>query len=470
MIFLIISSQNLYAEGSLKLTYTILPAQHPNLCEVHLKVSQVGDSCIDLQVPMSPENVPFIYEICDTSSNVLIFPNGEEQISPTLQDNQTIDITYRIRGVSKGSNNWFQLPQGDESYFHIYGDHLFVHPKTSKEVEIDLEWVGWPEEWVFANSLGIQQRRQCFRGSLDTFLATIFIGGDFQISSTKGPTPIALATRGSLLANAHDLLEKIEKIISTQRSFWKDDDFPTFLVTILPLGEEEVCCGRGLFQSFSICANDFSIAHTEELFHMISHEHFHTWNGIKMHSKPYPNTIWFFEGFTEYYAIKLSLLSGILDEPHYIDRINALIYKYQISPVRNYTNQRVINEYLSNDKAWDIDYYRGALIAAMWDQEIQRMTNNCKSLDDFMRALFLESQRNNGEITHEMVIQTASHFLNDQSILHIENYVVKGLQIPFIENLEFSGYSLKWIESSKLGDKFYSPSDDLKLKVLQFVK
>lgn len=457
----------LYASSPLKLTYSISPAKYPDLCKVHVKAFPESSSTITLQVPM-PENVSVIREIFVTS-NLLITPNKDGEVLLTFQKNQPLNFTYVVKGVSREEQHWYLLPQGEESYFHIFGDHLFVYPKDATEAEIDLEWTGWPDNWLIANSLGVEKRNQFFSGALDTFLTTIFIGGDFQTFATEGPFPITLATRGSLVPNGPDLLKKIKMIIHEQRSFWNDEEFPFFLITVLPLGSAEVCCGRGFFQSFSICANDFSMNNPEELLHTISHEHFHTWNGMMMKALPYPNTIWFSEGFTDYYAAKLNLSSGIIDEAYFIGKINAYIYRYLTSPVKNYTNQQVIAEYRLDDKVWDIDYYRGALLAAIWDHEIKRSTGNQKNLDDFMRMLFLEAKESNGEISQENILQIASNFLDQETILDLQRYVLDGLEMPVREKLAFPGWSFEGITSSEFHEKFGFPLLDEEIKIPQLV-
>ena len=443
---------SLHADLTMELQYEIRPAQESYLCEVHLHIPNVKDSNLVLQIP-KPEEETIIFNLQNAQTGNSLLPDQTGSVTVSPNEKGSVDVLYQVGAVSKQAAHWFSLPQGNKTYFHLFGDHLFVHPKMelTRSIEVNLSWQGWPEHWVIANSLGIQASKQKFTGSLDAFLTTIFVGGDFQIFKGKGSPPIFLVTREPFLSKASNILETAEKIILTQRAFWNDFDFPSFLISVLPLGSAEVACGRGLYNSFSLCLNDYVFEHPEEQSCFIGHEHFHTWNGIKITPQPADDLIWFSEGFTEYYTHKLNLRSGVTDEAEYVKRINLIISKYFKSPVKNYTNLQIKQEKslnnILNDVVYDIAYHRGALLAAYWDKCIQDITNCKFSLDDVMINLKHKSHDFSGTISQDAIIQCVSQFLGSDATDHIEKFMIQGKEFIPPEDLMGSNYQLLWIEA-----------------------
>ena len=154
--------------------------------------------------------------------------------------------------------------------------------------------------------------------------------------------------------------------------------------------------GTGLFNAFSIFIGDISKENEEDwkwLAWLLSHEHFHTWNGIKkMSALPEGSLYWFTEGFTEYYAVKLNYQTQLIELEDYLDHINHILYDYYTSSAHNEKNERIRQDFWNN---WDIQrlpYVRGFLFALEWDRKMQEVSNGQYSLDDFMLALFKRTQ------------------------------------------------------------------------------
>lgn len=140
---------------------------------------------------------------------------------------------------------------------------------------------------------------------------------------------------------------------------------------------------------------------------LISHEYFHSWNvkRIKpkvfspcdLNTENYTRLLWAFEGITSYYDDLMLVRAGILDRKQYLGLLAKTITGVLRYPGR--TKQTL--EEASFD-AWikfyrpdenspnaSVSYYaKGCLVALALDLFIRRASDNKKSLDDVMRALW----------------------------------------------------------------------------------
>ncbi|WP_198314680.1 M61 family metallopeptidase [Chitinibacter sp. GC72] len=145
---------------------------------------------------------------------------------------------------------------------------------------------------------------------------------------------------------------------------------------------------------------------------LCSHEYFHSWNvkRIKpatfapydLQQENYTTLLWAFEGITSYYDDLCLLRSGLID----LDAYLQLLAQTATTVYRGYGHQRQTLEDSSMD-TW-IKYYRpdenspnelvsyytkGALVALCLDLHIRQQTQNRKSLDQIMQALWLRYGR-----------------------------------------------------------------------------
>jgi len=132
----------------------------------------------------------------------------------------------------------------------------------------------------------------------------MFAAGDFHLSRHKiGKGELVVAIRGTFGFTAAEANEKILSLIRLERDFWRDSDFPYFVVTLAPFGSGQSGSGGGGFP------NAFNLHSTPQgpfstgLLSLLAHETFHTWNPLKLGRirSPEQNTNWFTEGFTTYY-------------------------------------------------------------------------------------------------------------------------------------------------------------------------
>ncbi len=344
--------------------------------------------------------------------------------------NEKIELTYHVVAGIRGKKEWHHYPILEKQYFHCFGDYLWAHPRLDMEQKIHVifDWENFPNDWVLANSFGIQSRHQDLQLSLPQLKSTVYIGGDFEIVKRQN---IVIAARGKLRSTLPGLLDKCEKIISTQRQFWQDFEDPPYLITLLPLEQRGDNIGRGLFQSFGLLVDEQRFDQDQNwAIQMLSHEYFHNWNGWKISPQKPDEFHWFSEGFTDYYAIVLSHRAGLITDEKYADSFHQIRLSYNTSPVRNATNEQIAQSHSKNYDLWKLPYLRGALLAARWNEQIRKQTGNVHSLDDVMHGLLKLSQKQNRPITPEDVIEQAAIFLDSNAQNDVHKFIFQGETIP----------------------------------------
>ena len=145
---------------------------------------------------------------------------------------------------------------------------------------------------------------------------------------------------------------------------------------------------------------------------LCSHEYFHTWNvkRIKpavfapydLQQETYTRLLWMFEGFTSYYDDLTIIRSGITDVSTYLHQIAQTInnvwrgrgrFKQSIAEASFDAWIKYYRQDENTPNALVSYYTKGSLVALALDLTIRLGTDNRKSLDDVMRALWLQYGR-----------------------------------------------------------------------------
>jgi predicted metalloprotease with PDZ domain len=153
---------------------------------------------------------------------------------------------------------------------------------------------------------------------------------------------------------------------------------------------------------------------------LVSHEYFHAWNVKRIRpdalgpfdysGENYTTLLWVAEGMTDYYGSLLLRRAGLTTEKDYLDALARSFQTLQNTPGR----ARMSVEEASFD-AWikhyrrdenyqntQISYYdKGAILSALLDLHIRRLSGYTRSLDDVMRRLYAEFYLKNRNYTPE---------------------------------------------------------------------
>jgi len=417
------------SSGGLLLRVTLeFQGGHTGAAELYLPSDWAGQTHLDGQ----PHNIRAI------SSDAAILDTDRPDVKRVrFPADKPVKISFDI---VKDWEGVFEHPKEfrgvlEPTFFEFTTHNGLVHPELSPTavVSVHFDWQKLPQEWTLETSFGTADRCQSFTGLWNQASNALFAGGDFRVHRAKvRGQPLVVAIHGKWSFTDEEAVGRIQRILAEEREFWHDDDFPYYLVTLVPFdvqsGSSDGSAFTNAFWLFLPSGERFSYNAN----YLLAHEGFHAWNPLKMgpERKPVASEKWFSEGFTVYYGDVLLLRSGLLSLPDYIEKINRRIRDYESSPVKNLSNNELAARYDENTVN-ELPHVRGPIIALWLDAAIRARSNNSSSLDDVMRALMRESSaRPASELTSQRVLGTATRYLDRRTRKMLSSFLEVGLTIP----------------------------------------
>jgi predicted metalloprotease with PDZ domain len=429
---------------------------------------------ITLRPFTTPENVPaFEVELSfpgnERGREVLVLPSswgGQEKLYRAIDDIQPLSPRTSIKDLDTPDRKAVEFPAGSrvrlsytvtQDWKQDFSEHIFrpalspdsftmigtsflVLPDWNEETArpITMDWE-IPPEWTQADSFGVGRgKARSFSASLSQLQTAIYVGGDYRLHSfTVRGRSVNVALRGKWRFTDAQFSSLAQRVIDAERTFWKDDAFPYFLITLTPTDEPgQDYQGTGLTNSFAAYADkQVDLATVPGLKHLLAHELFHTWNPLKLSREgqfpePQERHFWFGEGFTEYYAHQVLLRSGMVSQKEYFDQLNERIRAYYLSSVRNAPNRRIEKEFFTSDAVGKLAYQRGELLAIRWNALIRSVTGGQKSLDDVMHDLRRDASRYARLRPEQAVAAVVQTYAKRDVSSDIARYITVGETIP----------------------------------------
>lgn len=288
-----------------------------------------------------------------------------------------------------------------ESHFQLFGHGALLVPEhlgDADPVPACLAFAGLPREWSFASSHGQELRDgvasiratttpQALRGA-------VYLGGDFRVHRRviEG-RPLLVAMRGKWSFDDARFVDSAAAVVAAHRAFWKDYDFPTYLISLVPNRVSRGSTGgTQVANAFAMHASDDFAVPGPAFDHILAHEHVHTWVPRRLGTMGEGEAAryWFSEGFTDYLTHRLHLRSGLWQLEDYARALNEVLFQYATSPAREASNERVLKEFWTDAAVERIPYMRGELLALLW---AARLSRKAASLDGVLRGLLLDASR-----------------------------------------------------------------------------
>lgn len=482
-VFLLLFTSNLFSKTLPQVFYEVSPNLQNNDVKLKIKLSFKGDKSGVTKVKL-PSEFAGQFELFKAVQNLKIV-NGNAKLIDTEKPeikkithlpNEKITVEYELIQDWQGNPNAGSASQNQGSgyrptikkdYFHILGNGFWILPDSDENTKllVSITWKDFPIDWKLANSFGANQNRQIFRTDAGSLMSSVFVGGDFKLKPklVKGK-PVWTAIRGKWNFTDEEFTNLTEKIIASEREFFKDFNHPYYLVTALPLEDDKSSLsfgGTGLTNSFATFMT--TNAQIENVASLLAHEYFHNWNTISFGGMKQPEALiyWFSEGFTDYYTYQLLFRSGLMSAENYVAQYNLFANEYYLSEVRNADNQRVLADFFKSYEVSKLPYRRGFFLATKWNQIIRQQSNGKKSLDDVMRNILQDKRHGKiKELSKEYLLSLFSKFANYDFELDIEKYIEKG---ETIDNL--NGVLGNCVANSELSlGKYELGFDDISLQ------
>jgi len=282
-------------------------------------------------------------------------------------------------------------------YFEFTGRNALVFPQLNTparriaSITAQLDFDQLPSSWTLATSFGAgnsaADRCQVATVSAGEIVDALFAAGDFRLRPFSiGRRPAILAVRGTWTFSDEDAVRQIQKTIGVVRDFWKDDQFPYFLVTLKPYDRDSGGSDGSAFTNafWMYVSRRDSLA---DRLPQLAHETFHAWSPQRMGLRPNGEQIdWFTEGFTDYYANRLLLEAGVSSNASYIESLNLALRRFPSSTD---------------------PYVRGRIIGLWLDAAIRKDSSNRHSLDDVM---FEMVRTRDQPLTQERIFKTIARY------------------------------------------------------------
>lgn len=287
--------------------------------------------------------------------------------------NGKVIVKYKVKGIRNWNFEEKEVRWIEKDFFQADGRALLATPVLSMDSQVRVH-IDWGDKIDIANSYGVSENQQSFSTTILNLQQGIFIGGKelhFEKISVMGSDVFVLFK--PLIDNRDQIIEKIRSVIENQRTLYKQNDFPQYLVSILK--DRKSGGAMAFLNACSIYLAD-DVGALEQLNWYFAHEHFHNFHGIRVNTHHTTEDFaWFIEGFTEYYSNLTNLRAGVYGESDFVKVINQTIQEY--------------NQVLKNNSSLErFPYVKGHLLALHLDNLIFKKSKGKHNLDDFMKDVY----------------------------------------------------------------------------------
>lgn len=196
----------------------------------------------------------------------------------------------------------------------------------------------------------------------------------------------------------------------------------------------------------------------EQIIGTASHEFFHLWNVKRIRPAemwPYDYSrenetplLWVSEGFTNYYGAVATYRAGITTQQTFLQRAADAAAGVENTEARKYISpaNSSVSTWVGYDSpvAFGISYYtQGQNLAALLDLSIRNDTDGKSSLDDVMRALFIDFYRRNKGFTTDDMIGVINRITKKNYREFFRRYVF-GVEVPDYDRIfGYAGYRVE---------------------------
>lgn len=459
------------------------PSSH--LLDVTIHADSLSGQTIDFAMP---DWAPGSYYIENYSANVQRFrahaSDGKELIwcktdSQTwrisLAGAKSVVLEYQIYANTLQNN----IAQYDERHAFIGGPSLWMYQTDGKDRPIVLS-ISVPQGWRVATGMDHTSPTTFQAVNYDTFAdcpleISDFAEKDFEVLGTKYHIIVHdVMGQKDFTKFADDLQKIVETIVPLFKTVAGNGDqaapFPEyyFLFHIWPNaggGLEHLDSTQINFRTdwdSQDPARDYGTQYQLKLF-VAAHEFFHAWNVKRLRPRPlgpfdytqmvHTPSLWISEGLTSYYGELAVERAGLITPQQYLDNIGKLITKFESEPGRT---ERSIE-----DTSWDTwyngiikqdnnlpntfySYYDGGQIMGhILDFAIRQDTQNQKTLDDWMRLLYLRYALPNPGFEPEDPIRAANELAGKDMSDIFHKYISGKDPIPYAEYFSYAGISVE---------------------------
>ncbi len=193
-----------------------------------------------------------------------------------------------------------------------------------------------------------------------------------------------------------------------------------------------------------------------------AHEFFHLWNvkrlrpielGPFQYDRPVrTDSLWLAEGVTSYYTDVLLSRADHSDPGRFWERMRGQIRSFENRAGRYTTSSEQASRRVWDNAAPDrgFSYYNsGCVLGLLVDLQIRHATNNERSADDWMRALFARCEKLHRGLTPEEIVTTASQVAGIDMAAWFDRHVAGTVRPDYAKILGHAGMRVELKETAE---------------------
>ncbi len=422
------------ASATETLTYSV-NLWHTERHEVEVRVFPNGFKGKKLTYQM-PVWAPGAYSVTNYGrfvKNFRAYDVGDNELATTKVDDNRWEVadgkkvarlSYSVVNSYKDSTSlYFALLHSDTNYFFANATALFGYVNDKKNIHSTvtyllpavLSWKLYCPLDSTVNSLEYKSGHNLtFKAvNYDELVDAPVMGGTgikFRSFEQDG-AEYEVALVNSELIPIDSLTESLKQVIKCQTDFFGDIPFKRyqFLINAPNFTKLPVQNGLGALEHANSSAYLLFDAEwpvfKQNALNVFSHEFFHLWNVKRIHSTklgPFDyahrvktTSLWLSEGITDYYANSLLSRCGILPAVEFERKITEW---YSTMKTLGVTANETLEQLSIEESELDLQkayafYTKAPLVALMLDLHIRKETQNSRSLDNVMAALYAKAKK-----------------------------------------------------------------------------
>lgn len=304
--------------------------------------------------------------------------------------NYTVDLSHDNHAWdSVGGVDGRPTVIGEETTFWVT-KALFVYPVGSTGEKSNVLFKA-PKDWNISTAWTRLGPKKFTANNLNELIDNaLMIGKHSEQIIKHDDMTITMAIPADLKHRTTLFTETLGQILPIYRGIFSELPAANYLICASTHFFED---GEAFYNSFHQMFVDKDLEHRTIVWgNVLAHEMFHYWNGTNFLIGSDVNTnSWFSEGFTEYYSNLALVRAKLISQEEYLDKLSYQFSRFYSSQAFVQGQQPTLLE-AGNQKSrnWHLIYGGGASIAFILDIEIRLITNGKKSLDDYMKALYIK--------------------------------------------------------------------------------
>ncbi len=188
----------------------------------------------------------------------------------------------------------------------------------------------------------------------------------------------------------------------------------------------------------------------------VAHEYFHNFNVKRIRplalgpfdydQENLTDMLWVSEGLSVYYEDLVLVRAGLLTPAGYLERMAGAMTKFENSPGHRYQSAAESSLHtwgtsgVGGDRATTISYYdNGAMLGALLDLKIRKESQNRKSLDDVMRALYRDYYQQKGRGFTDAEFRAECEKAIGGPLDEFFDYVASSREMDYAKYFDYAG-------------------------------